>query len=284
MKRVLSLVVILTLGIVLAACGNDSKGEKGDTSDANGGNGEDKKIVVGASPAPHAEILEEAKPILEKEGYDLEIKTINDYTTPNKLLDAGELDANFFQHTPYLETEKKDKGYKIESAGDVHLEPMAVYSQKYDSLKDLPDNAEVFVSNNPAEQGRFLKFFVDEGLVTIKDGVDIKDATFDDIKENKKNIKFNDDQAAEFLPKTYQNKEGDAVILNSNFAIEQGLNPQKDSIAVEDAKDNPYANLIAVQEGHKDDEKIKALVKALQSDDIKNFIEDKYKGAVVPAE
>ncbi|MBI5974107.1 MetQ/NlpA family ABC transporter substrate-binding protein [Staphylococcus canis] len=279
MKKVLSLVLVLVLSVALAACGNNdsSSGDK-DNKDSK-----DKKIVVGASPAPHAEILEQAKPLLKKEGYDLQIKTINDYTTPNKLLDAGELDANFFQHTPYLETEKKEKGYKIESAGNVHLEPMAVYSQKYKSLKELPKNAEIFVSNNPAEQGRFLKFFVDEGLIKIKKGVKIQDATFDDIVENKKNIKFNDNQAAEFLPKTYQNNEGDAVIINSNFAIEQKLNPQKDSIAVEKATDNPYANLIAVQEGHKNDEKIQALMKVLHSDDIKDFIKKKYDGAVEPA-
>ncbi|UEX89642.1 MetQ/NlpA family ABC transporter substrate-binding protein [Staphylococcus ratti] len=274
MKRILSIALILVLTVVLAACGNN---------DSKSGSKDDKKIVVGASPAPHAEILEKAQPLLKKEGYDLEIKTINDYTTPNKLLDAGELDANFFQHTPYLDTEKKDKGYKIESAGNVHLEPMAVYSQKHKSLKDLPKGAEIFVSNNPAEQGRFLKFFVDEGLIKIKKGVKIQDATFDDIEENKKDLKFNNKQSAEFLPKTYQNNEGDAVIINSNFAIEQKLNPQKDSIAVEKSDDNPYANLIAVQEGHKDDDKIKVLMKVLQSEDIKKFIEDKYDGAVTPA-
>ncbi|MDU9263331.1 MetQ/NlpA family ABC transporter substrate-binding protein [Staphylococcus pseudintermedius] len=273
MKRVLSIIVILALAIGLAACGNKSAEKK-----------DDKKIVVGASPAPHAEILEQAKPLLKDKGYDLEIKTINDYTTPNKLLDAGELDANFFQHTPYLDTEKKEKGYKIESAGDVHIEPMAVYSHKYKRLKDLPNGAEIFVSNNPAEQGRFLKFFVDAGLIKIKDGVKIQNATFDDIVENKKDIKFNSKQAAEFLPKTFQNDEGDAVIINSNFAIEQKLNPQKDSIAVEKGEDNPYANLIAVKEGHKDDEKIKALMEVLHSKDIKDFIKKKYDGAVLPAE
>ncbi len=272
MKRFLSIIVVLVVAVALAACGNGSDSKK-----------EDKKIVVGASPAPHAEILEEAKPLLKDKGYDLEIKTINDYTTPNKLLDAGELDANFFQHTPYLDTEKKDKGYKIESAGNVHLEPMAVYSKKYKSLKDLPKGAEIFVSNNPAEQGRFLKFFVDEGLIKIKKGVKIQDATFDDITENKKDIKFNSKQSAEFLPKTYQNGEGDAVIINSNFAIEQKLNPQKDSIAVEKGNNNPYANLIAVKEGHKEDKKIKALMEVLQSKDIKDFIKKKYDGAVEPA-
>ena len=244
MKKLLSLFLVLTLTVVLAACGNGS-GDK------------DKKIVVGASPAPHAEILEKAKPLLKKKGYDLEIKTINDYTTPNKLLDKGELDANYFQHVPYLKTESKEK--------------------------DLPKGATVYVSNNPAEQGRFLKFFVDEGLIKIKKGVKIENAKFEDITENKKDIKFNSKQSAEYLPKIYQNEDVDAAIINSNYAIDQGLSPQKDSIAVEKPNNNPYANLIAVQKGHKDDKKIKALIEVLQSKEIQDFIKDKYKGAVVPA-
>lgn len=174
-EKLFGLILVLTFAVVLAACGNGNKSGS-----------DDKKITVGASPAPHAEILEKAKPLLEKKGYELDIKTINDYTTPNKLLDKGEIDANYFQHTPYLNTEKKDKGYKIVSAGDVHLEPMAVYSKKYKSLKELPKGATVYVSNNPAEQGRFLKFFVDAGLIKIKKGVKIEDAKFSDITENKK--------------------------------------------------------------------------------------------------
>lgn len=269
MKKILSLTSIIALVLVLAACGNGGK--------------KDKSITVGASPAPHAEILEEAKPLLKDKGYDLKIKTINDYTTPNKLLNKGELDANYFQHTPYLDKDKKSKHYKIESAGNVHLEPMAVYSKKYKNLKDLPKGATVYVSNNPAEEGRFLKFFVDAGLIKLKDGVKIQDATFDDIKENKKHIKFNNKQSAEYLPKIYQKEKADAVIINSNFAIDQKLNPKKDSIAIEKAKDNPYANLIAVKEGHKDDKKIKALVDVLQSKKIKEYIEKQYDGSVVPA-
>ncbi|MGJ5712416.1 MetQ/NlpA family ABC transporter substrate-binding protein [Staphylococcus auricularis] len=271
MKKILSLVVLFIVGVTLAACGND-----GDSK-------ENKTITVGASPAPHAEILEQAKPILEDKGYDLKIKTINDYTTPNKLLDKGELDANFFQHTPYLNTEKKDKNYKIEAAGDVHLEPMAVYSKKYKSLKDLPEGATVYVSNNPAEEGRFLKFFVDADLIKLKKGVKIQDAKFDDIVENKKDIKFNNKQSAEYLPKIYQNEDADVVIINSNFAIDQKLSPKKDSIVLEKAEDNPYSNLIAVKEGHKDDDSIKALVDALQSKEIKDYINKQYDGAVVPA-
>ena len=158
-EKILGIILVLALTVALAACGGGDKS---------------KTITVGASPAPHAEILEKAKPLLKKKGYDLQIKTINDYTTPNKLLDKGEIDANFFQHTPYLKTESKEKGYKIESAGNVELEPMAVYSKKYKSLKDLPKGATVYVSNNPAEQGRFLKFFVDEGLIKLKKALKLK--------------------------------------------------------------------------------------------------------------
>lgn len=276
MKKIISILTVLVLTVVLAACGNKDKSADGDRNS--------KTITVGASPAPHAELLEQAKPILKKEGYNLKIKTINDYTTPNKLVDSGELDANYFQHTPYLNTEKKDKGYKLVSVGNVHLEPMAVYSKKYKSLKDLPDGATIYVSNNPAEEGRFLKFFVDEGLIKLKKGVKIQDAHFSDIVENKKDIKFNNKQSAEYLPKIYQNEDVDAAIINSNFAIEQKLSPQKDSIALEKPKDNPYANLVAVKEGHENEKKIKALIKALQSQEIKDYINKKYDGAVIPAE
>ena len=269
MKKWLSVISILVLVIVLAGCGKDKE--------------DNKKITVAASPAPHGDVLKKAKEQLKKKGYDLEVKEVNDYKVPNKLLDKGDVDANFFQHTPYLNTESKEKGYKIESAGNVELEPMAVYSKKYKSWKDLPKGATVDVSNNPAEQGRFLKFFVDEGLIKLKKGVKIENAKFDDITENKKDIKFNNKQSAEYLPKIYQNQDADAVIINSNYAIDQKLSPKKDSIALESPKDNPYANLIAVKKGHKDDKNIKVLMEVLQSKEIQDYIKDKYDGAVVPA-
>lgn len=276
MKKLFYLLLTASLILILAACGNDK------SADNKTSKSDDKTITVGASPAPHAEILEEAKAALKKEGYDLKIKIINDYTTPNRMLSEGDIDANYFQHTPYLETEKKAKGYKIESAGNVHVEPMAVYSKKVKSLDELKKGATVYVSNNPAEEGRFLSFFTKAGLIKLKDGVDPVKATFKDIVENKKDIQFNNKQAAEFVPKTYNNGEGDATIINSNFALANKLNPVKDSIAIE-GKDSPYANLIAVQEGHKDDAKIKALVKVLQSKEIQDFINKKYDGKVIPA-
>lgn len=241
---------------------------------------QNETITVGASPSPHGEILEHAKKILKKEGYNLKIKVINDYTTPNRLLSEGELDANFFQHTPYLNIEKKSKDYKITSIGNVHLEPMAVYSNKYKYLKDLPEGAEIYVSNNPAEEGRFLSFFTKAGLIKLKPGVNPITATFKDIVENKKNIKFNNKQSAEFLPKSFKNDEGDATIINSNYAIDNKLNPIKDSIAVED-KDSPYANLIAVRKEDKDSKKLKALIKVLQSQEMQKYINNKYDGAVI---
>lgn len=259
------LLLIAILGLVLEGKSNSKENET---------------ILVGASPSPHGEILEHAKKLLKEKGYNLKIKVINDYTTPNRLLSEGELDANFFQHTPYLNIEKKSKHYKIASIGNVHLEPMAVYSNKYSSLKDLPEGAEIYVSNNPAEEGRFLSFFTKAGLIKLKPGVDPITATFKDIVENKKHFKFNNKQSAEFLPKSFKNDEGDATIINSNYAIDNKLNPIKDSIAVE-SKDSPYANLIAVRDTDKNSKKLKALMNVLQSKEMQKFINKKYDGAVI---
>lgn len=167
--------------------------------------------------------------------------------------------------------------------GNVHIEPMALYSKKYKSIKDLPNDAVVYASTNPAEVGRFIDLFVKNGLMKIKDGVDPVDAQLKDIVENPKNIQIKTEIAPELLVQTYNNDEGDAVIINSNFAIDAKLSPVKDSIALEDSE-SPYANLIAVRPADKDSEKIKALIKVLQGDEIQKFIKDKYKdGSVIPA-
>ncbi|UXR78805.1 MULTISPECIES: MetQ/NlpA family ABC transporter substrate-binding protein [unclassified Staphylococcus] len=263
--------LVVALAIVLTACGQQKESSK-----------EDKKIVVAASPTPHGEVVKKAGDILKKDGYDVEVREVNDYKIPNKLLDKGDVDANMFQHVPYLKAEQKSHGYQLEEVGKVLTTPMGVYSKKHKSLKDLPDGAKVYVSNNPAEEGRFLSFFVKEGLIKIKDGVKIEDAKFDDIVENKKHIEFDNQQGAEFLPKTYNNNEGDAVILNSNYAIDNGLKPLEDSIAVED-ESSPFANVLVVQKGHKGDKKFQDLIKALQSDEVRDFIKKEYDGAVIPA-
>lgn len=239
-------------------------------------------IKVGASPAPHAEILEEAAKILEDEGIILEVSIINDYVTPNRLLYEEELDANFFQHIPFLDLENETHDYDIVNLGPVHIEPMAVYSKDYDSLEELPDGAKIIVSNSVSDEGRFLSFFVNAGLIEIDEDVEIQNATFDDITENPHEFEFDNNSAPELLVNLYNYNEGDATIINSNFAIDGDLNPIEDSIAIEDG-DSPYANVLAVRSGDEDREELQRLLEVLQSEEIQTFILETYDGAVVPA-
>ncbi|CAM2873655.1 MetQ/NlpA family ABC transporter substrate-binding protein [Salinicoccus roseus] len=294
MKKIFLLLTISIFAALLVACGSggseDAVTEDSEESEETTENAENEEteeaggtISIAASPAPHAEILEEAATVLEEEGIELDISIVNDYTTPNRLLADEEVDANYFQHTPYLETEKESHDYDITSAGNVHIEPMAVYSQDYDSLEDLPDGSTILVSNNPAEEGRFLSFFVDAGLVEIEDGIDIEDATFDDITSNEKNFEFDNQTAPELLVSMYENNEAPAVIINSNFALDGGLSPTEDSIVVEDGN-SPYANLVAVRTGDEEREDIQKLMEVLQGEEIKQFIEENYEGAVIPTE
>lgn len=294
MKKIFLLLTISIFAALLVACGSggseDAVTEDSEESEETTENAENEEteeaggtISIAASPAPHAEILEEAATVLEEEGIELDISIVNDYTTPNRLLADEEVDANYFQHTPYLETEKESHDYDITSAGNVHIEPMAVYSQDYDSLEDLPDGSTILVSNNPAEEGRFLSFFVDAGLVEIEDGIDIEDATFDDITSNEKNFEFDNQTAPELLVSMYENNEAPAVIINSNFALDGGLSPTEDSIVVEDGN-SPYANLVAVRTGDEEREDIQKLMEVLQGEEIKQFIEENYEGSVIPTE
>ncbi|KOS24087.1 methionine ABC transporter substrate-binding protein [Bacillus anthracis] len=267
MKKILLSVVTALSVFTLAACGGKENDEK--------------KLVVGASNVPHAEILEKAKPIFEKKGIKLEIKKFQDYVLPNKALADKDIEANYFQHIPYLEKEIKEKKYKIEKAGKIHLEPMGVYSKRYKSLKDLPDGATIIMSNKVADHGRRLAMLQKGGVIKIKDGVDPVKATAKDVVENPKNLKFKTDIEPGLSPKVYKNKEGDAVLINSNYAIDTKLNPKKDAIAIE-RKDSPYANIIAVRKGDKKKKEIKELVEVLHSKEIQDFINKEYKGAVLP--
>jgi len=271
-KKITGLLGAGVLALSLAACGN---GEN--KADGKG----NKELVVGASNVPHAVILEEAKPLLKKEGYDLKIVKFQDYVLPNKALESKELDANYFQHIPYLESQMKENGYKFENAGGIHIEPIGVYSQKYKSLDDLPKGGTIIMSSSVADHGRMLSLLQQEGLIKIADGVDPTVATIKDIAENPKNLKFRADVEAGLLPQVYKNKQGDAVLINTNYAIDAGLNPMKDAIALE-GKESPYVNIIAVREGDKDKKEIQALVKVLHSKEIQDFIIEKYEGAVVP--
>lgn len=242
----------------------------------------DTTLTVGASSSPHAKILEHVKPELKKEGINLKIKVFNDYILPNKALANKELDANYFQHTPFLTNWNKKNNGTLINAGGVHLEPIGVYSKKYKNLKDLPKNATVYVSSNVADYGRVLQIFKDAGLITLKKGTDLTNATFDDIKTNKKNIQFKHTFEAKLMPKLYEANEADATVINANYAVQAGINPAKTAIALE-KKSSPYVNIIAVRKGDKNKKAIKKLVKVLQSKSTQKWIEKEFDGAVLPA-
>lgn len=282
MKKWLSLLFTLTLVLVLTACGGASE-EKDDSAANESEKEETTKLVIGASNVPHAEILEEAKPLLAEKGIELQIETFQDYVLPNQALDAGDLDANYFQHIPYFETQIKENSYEFANAGGIHIEPIGIYSKKYKSLSELPEKAKVIISNSVADHGRVLSLLEKEGLITLKDGIDKTAATLEDIVENPKNLEFDTEYAAELLPQIYNNDEGDILLINSNYAIDAGLNPLEDSIALESGENNPYVNIIAVRSGDEKKEEIKALVEVLHSKEIQDFILEKYEGSVIPA-
>lgn len=276
MKKVLGFIFTLSLILVLTACGNSS--DKASSSKTD-----DKELVVGASNTPHAQILEQAKPILKEKGINLKIVKYTDYVMPNKALEEGDLDANYFQHKPYLELEEKEKGYKFADVGAIHIEPMGIYSKKVKDIKDLKDGAQVLLSNSKSDWPRVIGIFVDNGLLTLKDGVKAQDATFDDIKDNPKNLKFKYDFDPAYLMTAYNNEEGDVVAINSNFVVDQGLNPSKDAIAIE-SKDSPYANIVVTTEENKDDKNVNELVTVLHSKEIQDYITKEWDGAVVPVD
>jgi D-methionine transport system substrate-binding protein len=276
MKKWLNVVFMLVMVLVLAACGTSEEKTEGGSGDKG-----TKKLVVGASNVPHAEILEEAKPLLEEKGIELEIVTFQDYILPNQALNEEELDANYFQHIPYLNAQMAENGYDFVNAGGIHIEPIGVYSQKYKNLDELPDGAHIIVSSSVADHGRILTMLEKQGLITLKEGIEKTAATVEDIIENPKNLHFDAEYEAALLPQIYNNGEGDAVLINSNYAIDAGLNPIEDSIAIEES-DSPYVNVIAVRSGDESREEITALVDVLRSEEIQNFILEKYEGAVVP--
>jgi D-methionine transport system substrate-binding protein len=277
MKKWVKVVFMLVMAIVLAACGTSEEKTEGGSGEEGG----KKKLVVGASNVPHAEILEEAKSLLEEKGIELEIVTFQDYVLPNQALNEEELDANYFQHIPYLNAQMAENGYDFVNAGGIHIEPIGVYSQKYKSLDELPDGAHIIVSSSVADHGRILTMLEKQGLITLKEGIEKTTATVEDIIENPKNLNFDAEYEAALLPQIYNNGEGDAVLINSNYAIDAGLNPLEDSIAIEES-DSPYVNVIAVRAGDESREEITALVDVLRSEKIQNFILEKYEGAVVP--
>ncbi|MFR5601029.1 MAG: MetQ/NlpA family ABC transporter substrate-binding protein [Lachnospiraceae bacterium] len=238
------------------------------------------KIVVGASPAPHAEILEAAKAVLAEQGYELEVKEYVDYIQPNMALDSGDLDANYFQHYPYLESFNAENGTDLVSAAAIHYEPFGIYAGQTASLEELPDKAVVAVPNDTTNEARALLLLEAQGLIKLKEGADLN-ATKNDIVENPKNLEIYELEAAQ-IPRSMG--DVDIAVINGNYAIEAGLKVT-DALAIEDSESiaaTTYGNIIAVQAGHEKDEAVLALIDALTSDAVKEFIETTYEGAVVP--
>lgn len=235
-----------------------------------------EKIVVGATPVPHAEILEVVKPILAKEGYTLEIKEFNDYTIPNLATQDGDLDANYFQHLPYLNEFNKNKGTNLVKTVGVHLEPMGVYSKKIKNLSDLKDGSTVAIPNDPTNESRALDVLASAGLIKLNDNP-LKTPL--DITENPKKLKFSEIEAAQ-LPRTLDDVT--IAVINTNYALNAKLNPKNDALVLE-SKDSPYTNYVVVKAGNENNPKIKALNKAVTSEEVKKFIEKKYEGAILPS-
>ncbi|GLC89760.1 MetQ/NlpA family ABC transporter substrate-binding protein [Lysinibacillus piscis] len=283
MKKLLTGLFLAVLVLALAACGTAKKEDanSGETTKEPESKEENVTLTVGASNVPHAVILEKVKPILEKEGIELKVETYQDYVLPNQDLSNGDIDANYFQHIPYFNTQIADNGYEFANVGGVHIEPIGVYSKKYKSLEELPEGATILLSNSVADHGRMLSLLEAKGLIKLKDGVDKTKAELKDVIENPKNFNFDANTAAEMLVQMYNNDEGDAVLINSNFAIDNGLNPIEDSIALED-KESPYVNILAVRAGDETKPEIQKLYEALKSPEIQDFILKEWKGAVVP--
>lgn len=273
-KRFLSLALVLALSATaFAGCGAKS-GSDGSSASADA----DKVIKVGASVTPHAEILEQIKDDLAAEGWTLEIVEYNDYVIPNTALEDGDLDANYFQHKPYLEDFNAENGTHISAAIAVHFEPMGVYAGKSDDLSNVADGAVIAVPNDTTNEARALLLLEAQGLIKLKDGAGIQ-ATVLDIEENPKNLEFKELEAAQIAKAI---SDVDFAVLNGNYAIEAGLG---DAIAVE-ASDSlaaeTYANYVCVREGEENSEKTEALRKAILSEKVKSFINDNYSGAVLP--
>lgn len=280
MKKMMVTALSVVLAFSLAACGTKPSAPSEQSGGGAAGGSQPKEVTlkVGATAVPHAEILNFVKPKLKEQGVNLEVKEFTDYVQPNVQVSEKQLDANFFQHTPYLEQQNKDKGFNLVKVTGVHIEPFGAYSQKIKKADELKDGATIAIPNDPSNGGRALALLAKNNLIKLKDGVGVN-GTVKDIVENKKNLKFKELEAA-MLPRVLG--EVDLALINTNYALEAKLNPTKDALFIED-KNSPYVNILVARPDNKDSDAMQKLAKALTSDDVKKFIEDKYKGAIVPA-
>lgn len=279
--RLLIVIAALAATLALAACGSDDDS----SSSASSGSGKTdlgKPLKVGASPVPHAEILDYvATSLAPKAGIKLDVVSYDDYIQPNVALQEGKLDANYFQHVPYLDQQKKDNpSYKdLTPLKPVHLEPLGVYSKKVTDVKAVKDGGTVTLSNDPANEARGLKLLQQAGLIKLKDGAGLE-ATPADVADNPKNLKFKAIAPAN-LPRTLD--DADLAVINGNYAIEAKLTPAKDALVLESPENNPYANLLVAKGDKVNDPRVQKLEQLLHSPEVKKFIEDKYQGSVIPA-
>ena len=267
-KRIVSVAVAAVLAAgVLAGCG--SKGGDGGT------------ITVAATEVPHSEILEAAKPILAEKGWDLQVTVFNDYVQPNEVVEAGDFDCNYFQHTPYLDSFNAEKGTHLVNVGEIHYEPLGIYGGTESDLANISDGATIAVPNDTTNEARALLLLQDNGVITLKEGAGME-ATKNDIAENPHNVEIIELEAAQVARVI---DETSFVVLNGNYALQAGLNAQTDALAYETSDSEAaktYVNVIVVKEGNEENEGVKALVEVLKSDEISNFINEKYQGSVVP--
>ena len=291
-RRLIVLALALCLVLGLAACGGNNTANNGAANNSTAGNNtadnasdsgdtaDGKVITVGATPAPHAEILEVAKEVLAEEGYTLDIVEFDDYIMPNDAVEEGELDANYFQHITYIIQFIEYNGYHLVSVGSIHYEPFGLYAGKTASIEGLADGAQVAIPNDATNGGRALLLLEQEGLITLKEGAGIT-ATVNDIVDNPKNLEIVELEAR-LLPDSL--KDVDLAVINGNYAIDAGLKIS-DALAIESAEGEAataYANVLTVKEGNENDEGVQALLAALESDEVRTFIEETYDGAVVP--
>ena len=277
-KPLAGIVAAAGLALALTACGGNSGAAT--TAAASSSAASDNVITVGASPSPHAEILEAIKPELEAQGYELKVVEYSDYVQPNVALSEGDLDANYFQHLPYLENYNTENGTDLASAGAIHFEPMGLYAGKSSDITNVPDGAKIAVPSDATNEARALLLLQDQGVIKLKDGVGLE-ATANDIVENPHNVELVEVEAAA-VPRSLQ--DADFGVINGNYALSAGLDTSA-TLASEDAYSEAaqtYANIVAVRNGDEDSEKTQALLKALTSDTARKFIEDTYKGSVIP--
>ena len=265
MKKILAIALVALLTIVSVFAQATSETQSSST-----------KIVVGATPEPHAALLSLVVDDLAAQGITLEVKEFTDYVTPNDAVEYGEIDANYFQHIPYLESFNTEHGYHLVNAGGIHVEPIALYSKKYSSLSDIPNGAVIAIPNDPTNEGRALLLLQSAGLIKLKDNAGLEAIPLD-IVENPKNLKFSEIEAAT-LPRILS--DVDAAVINGNYAIPAGLVATRDGLFVEGA-DSPYVNVIAVKAGNENNPAVKALVEALKSDKVKAYVAEHYKNGEV---